>query len=235
MTAPMVSVRDLRRIYGNGTGSGEVRAVDGLTFDIPRGRMTAIVGPSGAGKTTLLNLIAGLDTPTDGSVIVDGQDVTRLSEAEKVALRRDRLGFVFQNFGLLPLLTASENVSVPLRIRQMSRAEREQRVIEALDWVGLRQRASHRPHELSGGEQQRVALARALAAQPALLLADEPTGQLDSQTGKRVIGVMRRLVDELGITLVVVTHDAQVRDAADLVLQMRSGKLLSTEAAGESA
>ncbi len=193
MTAPMVSVRDLRRIYGNGTGSGEVRAVDGLTFDIPRGRMTAIVGPSGAGKTTLLNLIAGLDAPTDGSVIVDGQDVTRLSEAEKVALRRDRLGFVFQNFGLLPLLTASENVSVPLRIRQMSRAEREQRVIEALDWVGLRQRASHRPHELSGGEQQRVALARALAAQPALLLADEPTGQLDSQTGKRVIGVMRRL------------------------------------------
>ena len=235
MTTPMVSVRDLRRIYGNGTGSGEVRAVDGLTFDIPRGRMTAIVGPSGAGKTTLLNLIAGLDTPTDGSVIVDGQDVTRLSEAEKVALRRDRLGFVFQNFGLLPLLTASENVSVPLRIRQMSRAEREQRVIEALEWVGLRQRASHRPHELSGGEQQRVALARALAAQPALLLADEPTGQLDSQTGKRVIGVMRRLVDELGITLVVVTHDAQVRDAADLVLQMRSGKLLSTEAAGESA
>jgi putative ABC transport system ATP-binding protein len=212
-----------------------VRAVDGLTFDLPRGRMTAIVGPSGAGKTTLLNLIAGLDAPTDGSVIVDGQDVTRLSEAEKVALRRDRLGFVFQNFGLLPLLTASENVSVPLRIRQMSRAEREQRVVEALEWVGLRQRASHRPHELSGGEQQRVALARALAAQPALLLADEPTGQLDSQTGKRVIGVMRRLVDELGITLVVVTHDAQVRDAADLVLQMRSGKLLSTEAAGESA
>jgi putative ABC transport system ATP-binding protein len=231
----MVSVRDLRRIYGNGTGGGEVRAVDGLTFDLPRGRMTAIVGPSGAGKTTLLNLIAGLDAPTDGSVIVDGQDVTRLSEAEKVALRRDRLGFVFQNFGLLPLLTASENVSVPLRIRQMSRAEREQRVVEALEWVGLRQRASHRPHELSGGEQQRVALARALAAQPALLLADEPTGQLDSQTGKRVIGVMRRLVDELGITLVVVTHDAQVRDAADLVLQMRSGKLLSTEAAGESA
>jgi putative ABC transport system ATP-binding protein len=124
---------------------------------------------------------------------------------------------------------------VPLRIRQMSRAEREQRVVEALEWVGLRQRASHRPHELSGGEQQRVALARALAAQPALLLADEPTGQLDSQTGKRVIGVMRRLVDELGITLVVVTHDAQVRDAADLVLQMRSGKLLSPEPAGESA
>jgi putative ABC transport system ATP-binding protein len=231
----MVSVRDLRRIFGKGTGGGEVRAVDGLTFDIPRGRMTAVVGPSGAGKTTLLNLIAGLDVPTEGSVTVDGQDVTRLSEAAKVALRRDRLSFVFQNFGLLPLLTASENVSVPLRIRQMSRAEREQRVVEALEWVGLRQRASHRPHELSGGEQQRVALARALAAQPALLLADEPTGQLDSQTGKRVIGVMRRLVDELGITLVVVTHDAQVRDAADLVLQMRSGKLLSPEPAGESA
>ena len=224
MTDAMIQVHDLHRVYH--TSGSEVHAVNGVSFEIARGKMTAIVGRSGAGKTTLLNLIAGLDQPTRGHVYIDGQDITLLSENEKVALRRDRLGFVFQNFGLLPLLTAAENVSVPLRMRRLSRAERERRVTEALEWVGLRPRAKHRPHELSGGEQQRVALARALAAQPAVLLADEPTGQLDSQTGKRVLAVMRRLVDELGITLVAVTHDAQVRDAADVVIQMHDGRLL---------
>lgn len=221
----MIRLVDVHRIYR--TAGSEVHAVNGVTLDIPRGKMTAIVGRSGAGKTTLLNLIAGLDQPTQGQVLIDGQDITALGESEKVALRREKLGFVFQNFGLLPLLTAAENVSVPLRMRQLPRAERERRVLEALDWVGLRPRSKHRPHELSGGEQQRVALARALAAQPALLLADEPTGQLDSQTGKRVLAVMRRLVDELGITLVAVTHDNQVRDAADVVLHLNDGKLIS--------
>jgi putative ABC transport system ATP-binding protein len=223
MNGAMVQVHDLYRIYR--TSGSEIHAVNGVSFEIARGKMTAIVGRSGAGKTTLLNLIAGLDQPTRGHVYIDGQDITLLSENEKVALRRDRLGFVFQNFGLLPLLSAAENVSVPLRMRQLSRIDRERRVTEALEWVGLRPRAKHRPHELSGGEQQRVSLARALAAQPALLLADEPTGQLDSQTGKRVLAVMRRLVDELGITLVAVTHDTQVRDAADVVIQMHDGRL----------
>jgi putative ABC transport system ATP-binding protein len=220
----MIHTHELHRVFR--TAGSEVHAVNGVTFDIPRGRMTAIVGRSGAGKTTLLNLIAGLDQPTHGHIFVDGRDVTALSENDKVALRREKLGFVFQNFGLLPLLTAAENVSVPLRMRRLARSERDRRVTEALEWVGLRPRAKHRPHELSGGEQQRVALARALAAQPDLLLADEPTGQLDSQTGKRVIAVMRRLVDELGITLVAVTHDTQVRDAADIVLHMHDGRLL---------
>lgn len=224
MTGTMIQVHDLYRVYR--TSGSEVHAVNGVSFEIARGKMTAIVGRSGAGKTTLLNLIAGLDQPTRGHVYIDGQDITLLSENDKVALRRERLGFVFQNFGLLPLLTAAENVSVPLRMRRLSRADRERRVTEALEWVGLRPRAKHRPHELSGGEQQRVALARALAAQPAILLADEPTGQLDSQTGKRVLAVMRRLVDELGITLVAVTHDTQVRDAADVVIQMHDGRLL---------
>lgn len=224
MTGTMIQVHDLYRVYR--TSGSEVHAVNGVSFEIARGKMTAIVGRSGAGKTTLLNLIAGLDHPTRGHVYIDGQDITLLSENDKVALRRERLGFVFQNFGLLPLLTAAENVSVPLRMRRLSRADRERRVTEALEWVGLRPRAKHRPHELSGGEQQRVALARALAAQPAILLADEPTGQLDSQTGKRVLAVMRRLVDELGITLVAVTHDTQVRDAADVVIQMHDGRLL---------
>lgn len=222
MDGAIIQVHDLYRVYR--TAGSEVHAINGVSFEIPRGKMTAIVGRSGAGKTTLLNLIAGLDQPTRGRVYIDGQDITLLSENEKVALRRERIGFVFQNFGLLPLLTAAENVSVPLRMRRLSRAERERRVTEALEWVGLRPRARHRPHELSGGEQQRVALARALAAQPAILLADEPTGQLDSQTGKRVLAVMRRLVDELGITLVAVTHDVQVRDAADVVIQMHDGK-----------
>jgi putative ABC transport system ATP-binding protein len=219
----MIQVQDLYRVYR--TAGSEVHAVNGVSFEIERGKMTAIVGRSGAGKTTLLNLIAGLDQPTSGRIYIDGQDITLLSENEKVALRRDRLGFVFQNFGLLPLLTAAENISVPLRMRRLSGRERERRVTEALEWVGLRPRAKHRPHELSGGEQQRVALARALAAQPAVLLADEPTGQLDSQTGKRVLAVMRRLVDELGITLVAVTHDVQVRDAADIVVHMHDGRL----------
>lgn len=225
MTDAMIQIHDLHRVYR--TSGSEVHAINGVSFEIARGKMTAIVGRSGAGKTTLLNLIAGLDQPTGGHVYLDGQDITLLSENEKVALRRERLGFVFQNFGLLPLLTAAENVSVPLRMRRLTRGERERRVTEALEWVGLRPRAKHRPHELSGGEQQRVALARALAAQPAILLADEPTGQLDSQTGKRVLAVMRRLVDELGITLVAVTHDAQVRDAADVVIQMHDGRLVS--------
>lgn len=223
MTEAMIQVQDLHRVYK--TAGSEVHAVNGVTFDIPRGKLTAIVGRSGAGKTTLLNLMAGLEQPTQGRVYIDGQELTALTENQKVALRREKLAFVFQNFGLLPLLTAAENVSVPLRMRQFGRAERDRRVTEALEWVGLRPRAKHRPHELSGGEQQRVALARALAAQPAILLADEPTGQLDSQTGSRVIAVMRRLVDELGITLVAVTHDAQVRDAADVVLHMNDGRL----------
>ncbi|MBK9123688.1 MAG: ABC transporter ATP-binding protein [Chloroflexi bacterium] len=220
----MVCVEGLSRVFGR--AEAPVHALSDVSQAFERGRMTAVVGRSGAGKTTLLNLIAGLDRPTEGRVWIDGSDVTALGEDEKATLRRDKLSFVFQSFGLLPLLTAAENVSIPLRMQHVARTERERRVTEALEWVGLRPRADHRPHELSGGEQQRVALARALAARPALMLADEPTGQLDSLTGKKVLAVMRQLVDELGITLIVVTHDVQVRDTADVVIHLRDGRIV---------
>jgi len=206
----------------------DIHAVQDVSLEIYPHQMTAVVGKSGSGKTTLLNLMAGLDTPTSGSVFVLGRDLATLDDAAKLALRRDQIGFIFQSFGLLPLLTAAENVSVPLRMRHLPRTERESRVAEALAWVGLTRRSRHRPYELSGGEQQRVAIARALAAQPQILLADEPTGQLDSQTGRKILELLRRAVTERGITLVVVSHDPMVMAEADVVHEMRDGKLIDT-------
>jgi putative ABC transport system ATP-binding protein len=168
-------------------------------------------------------------------VWVLGRNLKELDEAGRLALRRDKLGFVFQSFGLLPLLTAAENVGVPLRMRNLSRQVREERVAEALDWVGLTRRANHRPYELSGGEQQRVAVARALACQPEVVLADEPTGQLDTTTGRRLLDLLRRLVAERGITLVVVSHDPQVMGEADIVHELRDGRMLETRLKGQVA
>lgn len=222
----IISVENLHKIYP--TGSEDVHAVNDVSLQIYPGKLTAIVGRSGAGKTTLLNLISGLDTPSEGKVILDGQDVFQLSEEQRIKMRRSKVGFIFQNFGLLPLLSAKENVGVPLRMQKISSREREERVIEALEWVGLAKRIQHRPYELSGGEQQRVAIARALASRPAILLADEPTGQLDSQTGKRVIDTMRDLTEKLDITLVVVTHDPIVMSSADVIHEMLDGKLIET-------
>lgn len=213
----------------------DVHAVNNISLDIWQEQMTAIVGRSGSGKTTLLNLIAGLDEPTRGDVWVLGRKLSTLDEAARLALRRDTLSFVFQSFGLLPLLTAAENVGVPLRMRRMSRTERDERVAEALEWVGLTRRSNHRPYELSGGEQQRVAIARALAARPQIVLADEPTGQIDSQTGRRILDLLRRLVRERGITLVIVSHDPQVMKEADIVHEMRDGHLLETRVKAEAA
>jgi ABC-type lipoprotein export system ATPase subunit len=184
--------------------------------------MVVVRGRSGSGKTTLLNLIAGLDQPTSGEIWVDGENVTNWSERQRVALRRTKMGFVFQAFGLLPLLSAQENVEVPLRIAKMERTERESRA----EAVGLASRANHRPYELSGGEQQRVAIARALVNRPKLILADEPTGQLDSNTGRDVIVLLRRLVDEQKMTLLIVTHDPVVVESADVVYELRDGKLV---------
>lgn len=222
----IIKVEKLHRIYR--TGGADVHAVNDVSLDIAQGQMTAIVGRSGAGKTTLLNLIAGLDQPDEGKVFVMGDEIYALSPEQRATLRREKIGFVFQNFGLLPLLSAEENVGVPLRMRSMPRTERNQRVKEALEWVGLDKRMAHRPYELSGGEQQRVAIARALAARPAIILADEPTGQLDSQTGKRVLETMRDLSARLNITLVVVTHDDMVMRAADIVHELRDGALVDT-------
>ncbi len=219
---PVIRVRDLKRAYP--MGEGEVLALKGVSLDIMPGQITAIVGRSGSGKTTLLNLLAGLERPTEGEVWFHDRRLDTLSEAELLQLRQERFGFVFQSFGLLPLLSAAENVSVPLRMRGIARAERDRRVQEALHWVGLTKRAKHRPYELSGGEQQRVALARALAAQPELILADEPTGQLDSTTGRRILDLLRRIVVERGVTIVVVSHDPQVMEEADTVYELRDGK-----------
>ncbi|MBK8033431.1 MAG: ABC transporter ATP-binding protein [Chloroflexi bacterium] len=226
MRAPIIQVRDLTRVYH--TGSAEVRAVNGITLDIFSGAMTAIVGRSGSGKTTFLNLISGLDQPTSGEVLFDGEALHPMNEAQRLRLRQQKIGFVFQSFGLLPLLTAAENIGVPLRMRQMAAKERDGRVTEALSWVGLLDRAQHRPYELSGGEQQRVAIARALTVRPQVILADEPTGQLDSATGRRILDLLRRLVVEAEITVVVVTHDPQTMEEADVVHELHDGQLIAT-------
>ncbi|MCB1155657.1 ABC transporter ATP-binding protein, partial [bacterium] len=182
-----------------------------------------------SGKTTLLNLIAGLDEPTTGEVTIGGQKLSDLSAGERVNLRRRQIGFVFQTFCLLPYLSAQENVEVPLRLLRLGRKERRERVLNALKLVGLAERARHRTYELSGGEQQRVALARALVNQPALILADEPTGQLDTITGTNIIALLRRIVLETGVTVVIASHDPKVMEAVDVVFELKDGRLINTE------
>jgi putative ABC transport system ATP-binding protein len=223
---PVASLTGVHRIYH--LAGEDIHAVNDVTLDVWPGQMTAIVGRSGSGKTTLLNLIAGLDEPTRGTVRILGRDLGQMSEGERLALRLNHLGFIFQSFGLMPLLSARENVGVPLRMRKLDPHEREQRVTEALAWVGLSDRAHHRPYELSGGEQQRVAIARALAQDPQLVLADEPTGQLDTRTGRRILDLLRRMVEERGVTLLIVTHDPQVMAEADIVHELRDGRLIET-------
>jgi ABC-type lipoprotein export system ATPase subunit len=223
---PAIQVQNLVHVYH--LEGEDIHAINSVSLDILPGRMTAIVGRSGSGKTTLLNLIAGLDTPTKGEVLIQGRNLRQMDEAARLTLRREIFGFVFQSFGLLPLLTAAENVSVPLRMRNLSRREREERIGEALEWVNLTRRARHRPYELSGGEQQRVAIARALASKPQIILADEPTGQLDSQTGRRILDLLRRLVTERHMTVVVVSHDPKVMEEADTVHELRDGHLIET-------
>ncbi len=223
---PAIRLEHLHRVYH--LAGENIHAVNDVTLDIWPGHMTAIVGRSGSGKTTLLNLIAGLDDPTEGTVWVLGRNLSTMSERDRLDLRLHKLGFIFQSFGLMPLLSARENVGVPLRMRGIAPRDREQRVELALAWVGLLDRANHRPYELSGGEQQRVAIARALAEGPQVVLADEPTGQLDTRTGRRILDLLRLLVVEQGITLVIVTHDPQVMMEADIVHELRDGRLIET-------
>ncbi len=223
---PAISLSHVHRIYH--LAGEDIHAVNDVTLDVWPQHMTAIVGRSGSGKTTLLNLIAGLDMPTQGEIWVLGRNVTQMNEKERLDLRLHELGFIFQSFGLMPLLNARENVGVPLRMRSLDPREREARIEEALNWVGLTDRMNHRPYEMSGGEQQRVAIARALAEKPELVLADEPTGQLDTRTGRRILDLLRRLVEERGVTLVIVTHDPQVMAEADIVHELRDGQLVET-------
>ncbi len=220
-SAAIVSCRDLARRFGEGQAA--VDALRGVDLDFPRGQLTAIVGPSGSGKSTLMHLLAGLDKPTAGEVWVDGTEITGLSDKGMTELRRTKLGFVFQFFNLVPVLNAAENVSLPLRIA----GERVDDVWlgELLGMVGLSDRATHRPSELSGGQQQRVAIARALVSRPAVVFADEPTGNLDSTSSAGVLELLRRAVDEYGQTVVIVTHDPRVASYADRVVVLADGQV----------
>ncbi|MFD5204875.1 ABC transporter ATP-binding protein [Streptomyces sp. NPDC058375] len=220
----MVTVEDLHRSYGSGAAA--VHALRGVSFEIPRGELVALKGRSGSGKTTLLNLVGGLDTPDGGRITVDGTELAGLGEKGLLELRRDRVGFIFQSFGLIPILTAAENVGVPLRLRKADPSERDERVALLLSLVGLADHAEQRPGELSGGQQQRVAIARALANRPALLIADEPTGQLDAETGLAVMELLRAVVRSEHVTALVATHDPQLLGLADRVLELSDGHIV---------
>ena len=224
MTLPAVETVDLRKTYY--LGKVQVPALRGVSVRFFRGEMAVIMGPSGSGKTTLLNLIGTFDRPTGGKVYLDGQDLTGLSEGELTRLRREKIGFVFQFYNLIPVLTAYENVELPMLIAGKPKEERRRRTEELLRLVGLSRRAHHRPDELSGGEQQRVAIARALANRPSILLADEPTGDLDTKTGREVVEALRRAAKEEGVAVIVVTHDPLVAERADRVLEMRDGRIV---------
>jgi putative ABC transport system ATP-binding protein len=225
----IVTSTDLRRVYGEGEAA--VHALRGVTLQFPAGEFTAIMGPSGSGKSTLMHLLAGLDTPTSGSVTVDGREIGGLGDKALTELRRDRLGFVFQSFNLVPVLTAEENIHLPLTLA--GRKPDREWVNQLIETVGLRDRLSHRPAELSGGQQQRVAVARALVHQPAVVFADEPTGNLDTHASEEVLGLLRNAVTELGQTVVMVTHDAQAASVAGRIVVLRDGEVVH-DGAGES-
>jgi putative ABC transport system ATP-binding protein len=225
---PMVEVRGISRTFGGGRTA--VPALRDVSATIAPGQLTALIGRSGSGKTTLLNVIGGLDRPTSGTVHVAGEEVTAMSERERLLFRRSTVAFIFQSFGLIPILSAAENAGVPLRIAGLPVREREERVSLLLSLVGLADHARQRPNELSGGQQQRVAIARALAGRPKLLIADEPTGQLDSQTGRQIMRLLRTVVRSEGITALVATHDPVLIDLADRTLRLDDGVLTDVRA-----
>jgi putative ABC transport system ATP-binding protein len=225
MTEALISARKLERIFN--LGSERVRAVHNIDLDVNPGSLLAITGRSGSGKTTLLNLLGGLDTPTSGTISFQGRDLSKLSESELNELRRHKVGFVFQSFGLLPLLSAFENVEIALRIGEWKRSERQSRVEECLALVGLAARARHRPYELSGGEMQRVAIARAIAPHPSLILADEPTGELDLATGTAIFNLLKEITRKEGVGIIVATHDIAMSKIADESRQISDGTFVT--------
>ena len=226
MTA-MIAVHDLHKTYR--MGDVEVHALQGVSFEIQKGEFIAIMGPSGSGKSTLMNLIGCLDTPSAGAYQLDGIDVEKLGSADLSLVRARKLGFVFQQYNLLARQSALRNVEMPLIYRGVGRAERHQRATTALGIVGMSDRVHHRPNELSGGQQQRVAIARALVGSPAVILADEPTGALDTKTSAEIMGILQRLNRQQGLTVVLVTHEADVAAYARRVLTMRDGRLVHDE------
>ena len=226
MSGPILEARGLSKVYRR--GASEVRAVDGIDLDVEPGEFMAIMGRSGSGKTTLLDLLGCLLRPTDGQLAIDGRSVIGASDGELATIRRERIGFVFQEFNLIPTLTAIENVLLPLRYGPR-RPDARARATDLLELVGLAERATHRPTELSGGEQQRVAIARALVNEPAVILADEPTGELDSTTSERLMATLRELNGDRGVTIIIVTHDAGVAGATDRVVRLTDGRVVADE------
>ena len=224
MAGAAIELRDVSRLFR--LGSEEVWAVRDVTLSVEPGEFLALIGRSGSGKTTLLNSIAGLDRPTEGEVTIDGDRVDTMNEAQLIELRRKKLGFIFQSFGLLPLLSAQENIELPLRIAG-TKGSRATRAREVIELVGLERRAQHRPYELSGGEQQRVAIARALVTEPTLVLADEPTGELDSATATAVFTLIRDICRERGVTIITCTHDRLIMELADRVEELEDGRLVT--------
>ena len=226
---PNVTTKDVIKVYR--AGKSEVIALRGLDMAVSDRELVAVRGPSGCGKTTLLNLLGGIDRPTAGRIEVNGSNLVDLSDAELVRYRLQKVGFIFQFFNLVPTLTAEENVEVPMRLAGKGPSARSKRTKELLELVGMTKRAVHRPDELSGGEQQRIAIGVALANNPSLLLADEPTGELDTKTGQEVLDLFQRMNQEFGKTIVVVTHDTRVSQIAHRILEIRDGKILGEAAA----
>jgi putative ABC transport system ATP-binding protein len=220
---PIVEIRGLRKVYAR--DRQEVIVLDGIDLDIPEGSFEALMGPSGSGKTTLLNLIAGIDQPTAGTVRVAGQDIGRMGETERAGWRARNIGFIFQFYNLMPVLTAAENVELPLLLARLSKAERRRRVEVALKLVSLSDRADHTPRQLSGGQQQRVAIARAIVADPQIIVADEPTGDLDRKSAEDVLGLLTTLNETLGKTIVMVTHDPHAAQSAKIQRRLDKGLL----------
>ena len=220
---PILKVKNLRKIYT--LGKIEVQALNGVSLQIQRAEFVAIMGPSGSGKTTLLNLIGTLDKPTEGTIVLDQEDLSKLNESDKDRIRRHKIGFIYQFYNLIPVLSARENIELPMDIANVDRRKSRERTDQLLKMVGLLDRADHRPDELSGGEQQRVAIARALANQPSLILADEPTGDLDTKTGKEIMGELKSLCKEERVTVIIVTHDPVAAELADRIIYMRDGRI----------
>jgi putative ABC transport system ATP-binding protein len=225
VTQDIIYAKDIKRVFGK--GSGAVTVLKGVDIHLPSGKLVALKGRSGSGKTTLINLLSALDKPTEGTILFDGRDLTSMTDSQRDAVRRTEMGLVFQSFALIPLMSAYENVEFVLRIAGIPANERKSAAIEALDHVGLKPRMHHRPFEMSGGEQQRTAIARAIAHKPKLILADEPTAELDSRTGLHIIKVFRDLVEQIGITVVLTTHDPAIMEIVDQVYELEDGQIVS--------
>ena len=225
---PAVKVVDIHKVYH--LKGEEVHALQGIDLEIPHGEYLSVMGPSGSGKTTLFNIIGGIDSPTKGDIFIDGVDLSKIPSKAMAWLRCRKIGYIFQTFNLIPVLTATENVALPMTFLGVSKAERQKRAVELLESVGLGDRVDHRPTELSGGQQQRVAIARSLANDPAIILADEPTGNLDLNTGFAIVQLLYRLKAERGTTIICATHDLKMIDISDRVVFLRDGTIENIEA-----